>query len=66
MKDLIINGKICMERCFKCGLENHAMMVASGRCAWCGYDPNKKTVPKLTQKQKRVKKGKNANNHTKN
>jgi len=25
-------------RCPKCGKENYAMMVARGRCCWCGYD----------------------------
>jgi hypothetical protein len=33
-------GKICMERCFKCARENYAMAVMSGGCAWCGYDAN--------------------------
>lgn len=23
-----------------CGLENHAMSVSSGICAWCGYNAN--------------------------
>lgn len=35
-------GKTCMIRCFECGQENWAMSVASGHCAWCGFDPNKK------------------------
>lgn len=25
-------------RCPKCGRENWALQVASGICAWCGYD----------------------------
>lgn len=25
-------------RCPKCGRENWAPQVASGTCAWCGYD----------------------------
>lgn len=33
-------GKTCMIRCFECGQENYAMAVASGCCAWCGYDAN--------------------------
>lgn len=33
-------GKIYMIRCYKCGRENYTMMVATGRCAWCGYDAN--------------------------
>lgn len=35
------NGHICMIRCFKCGVENWAMTVSSGHCAWCGHDANK-------------------------
>ncbi len=35
--------KICMERCFKCGMENWALAVPTGKCAngACGYDVNK-------------------------
>ena len=40
-------GKECMIRCYKCGKENWAMAVASGSCAWCGHDANKKTVPTI-------------------
>lgn len=25
-------------RCPKCGKENYAIAVASGRCCWCGFD----------------------------
>ncbi len=32
------DGTICMIRCFHCGMENFAMAVASGKCAWCGKD----------------------------
>ena len=35
---------ICMIRCFKCGKENHSMMVAFGSCAWCDHNPNKKEL----------------------
>lgn len=28
-------------KCPQCGLENWAMAVLSGICAWCGYDVNK-------------------------
>ena len=31
-----------MVRCHKCLIENYAMSVASGQCAWCGYDRNTK------------------------
>lgn len=36
------NGRklICMQRCFECGRENYAPAVATGQCAWCGYNPN--------------------------
>ena len=34
------NGNLFLVRCFKCepenGVENWAMAVASGKCAWCG------------------------------
>ena len=43
------NKRICMERCFKCGEENHAFVVASGKCAFCGFDPNDKKEPKEPQ-----------------
>ena len=29
---------LLMIRCPKCGRENWAPQVASGTCAWCGYD----------------------------
>jgi len=35
------DGKIFMSRCPECGLENYAMCVSSGTCAWCGYDATK-------------------------
>ncbi len=35
------DGTICMIRCFKCGRENYAISVSTGKCAFCGYDPNK-------------------------
>ena len=38
---ILNNGMKCMEYCFKCGLENYAFCVASGKCAWCGFDANK-------------------------
>lgn len=34
------DGKYGMIRCIKCGLENYALMVTTGICAWCGYDVN--------------------------
>ena len=35
------DGTTCMTRCFKCGRENYAIAVSTGKCAFCGYDPNK-------------------------
>ena len=32
------DGAIGLTRCPACGLENHAMSVATGTCAWCGWD----------------------------
>lgn len=29
-----------MERCPKCGRENHAMYVILNKCAWCGHNGN--------------------------
>ena len=29
-------------RCPKCGKENYALAVATGICAWCKFDVNKK------------------------
>jgi len=29
-----------LTRCFECGRENYLPAVASGVCAWCGYDLN--------------------------
>lgn len=34
--------KICMIRCFECGMENYAMAVSSGLCSNCGFDANAK------------------------
>jgi len=35
------NGKVYLQYCPKCGLENYAMNVSLGICTWCGYDGNK-------------------------
>ena len=29
---------VLLIRCPKCGKENYALAVASGRCCWCGFD----------------------------
>lgn len=31
--------RIGVTRCAECGLENYALAVASGVCAWCGWKP---------------------------
>lgn len=39
------NGKLYLLRCYNCdhinGKENYMSMVASGRCAWCGWSEEK-------------------------
>jgi ribosomal protein L37E len=32
------DGKPYLIRCPMCEHENHAMAVADGMCAWCGYE----------------------------
>ena len=32
------SNTLLLIRCPKCGRENWAPQVASGTCAWCGYD----------------------------
>jgi ribosomal protein L37E len=34
-------GKPYVVRCPACKRENYAMAVATGVCAWCGWDANK-------------------------
>lgn len=34
------DGTICMIRCFRCGRENYAVAVPTGKCAFCGHDAN--------------------------
>lgn len=41
-----------MERCPNCGRENYAPMVATGICAWCGWDVNKNIGTTLEKKTK--------------
>jgi ribosomal protein L37E len=40
------DGKYYMVRCPKCGRENYSMSVATGICAWCGYNGNTKNMQK--------------------
>ena len=38
------DGKICLRRCMNCpdsrerGIENYALNVVHGVCAWCGWE----------------------------
>ena len=34
------DGNVYLVRCPKCDKENWAPAVASGQCAWCGFDGN--------------------------
>lgn len=34
------DGRRAMIRCVECGVENYALAVYDGVCAWCGYDAN--------------------------
>jgi ribosomal protein L37E len=35
-------GKVYLVYCPNCGLENYGPSVATGICAWCGFDGNEK------------------------
>ena len=35
------NGKLYLTRCPQCERENYAPSVASGQCAWCGWEEEK-------------------------
>lgn len=37
-------GKLCMVRCFDCGMENWAMAVSTGFCAFCGFEATQENV----------------------
>ena len=41
-KNFIVDGKTYLVKCTKCGKENYGPAVASGICAWCGFDANEK------------------------
>jgi len=43
-------GKVYLQRCPKCGLENWAMSVTSGVCAWCGYKATLKDIGEEKEK----------------
>lgn len=32
------DGTLLLIRCPKCGRENWALQVMTGKCCWCGYD----------------------------
>lgn len=36
------DGRFHIMRCPRCHLENYAMQVSEGSCAWCGFSLNKK------------------------
>lgn len=44
-------GHIYLQRCFKCGRENWAPRVASGICAWCGFDSNSSNWEEFTAQE---------------
>lgn len=52
MEDMILkshvfrgkNGKLFMQICPKCEKENYALSVASGQCAWCGYEATENDI----------------------
>lgn len=35
------DGKWFLIKCYKCSKENWGPAVATGQCAWCGFDKNK-------------------------
>ena len=43
--NFVDEGDIFLVRCPKCGRENYAPAVATGQCAWCGFDANENTEP---------------------
>lgn len=45
-------GKVYLVRCPKCKKENWAPNVASGVCAWCGYDANRKEEDDRKEKRR--------------
>ena len=45
------SGKQFLVRCHECGKENYAPAVASGCCAWCGYDANATQQPSTSHKE---------------
>lgn len=51
------DGKLFLVRCYVCdpehGLENHAMLVASGTCAWCGWSEKENVKDKKKGKKER-------------
>ena len=38
------DGKLFLVRCPKCRVENYALSVSSGICAWCGYTAREEDV----------------------
>jgi hypothetical protein len=58
-------GKVYLQRCPFCKLENYAISVSSGMCAWCGAEI-KITLRPSPKRSKRVKASNNAGVTTKN
>lgn len=50
------DGCQCMVKCFQCGRENYGPTVATGHCAWCGYNPNKVPADLEATPKRRIKK----------
>lgn len=43
-----------MQRCPKCKMENYTPNVASGICAWCGWNVNKVENDEKTNKNRKT------------
>jgi len=49
MRGYVFRGdddRLYMVRCPECGKENWAPAVASGQCAWCGYEAQEPVTPR--------------------
>lgn len=47
------NSELYLVRCPDCKLENYALMVATGQCAWCGFSVNSNNNEKEQQQRDR-------------
>lgn len=48
-------GKLFLQRCPQCHLENYVMVVASGRCSWCGWKEGDKGIVEDKIEPKKLK-----------